>query len=69
MNSSLVQEIMRWDIAVLHESPWYQEVVRKGEIRRLWEELYSGIELALEIKFGNAGLELIPVIYKISNFQ
>ncbi|WP_049790645.1 hypothetical protein [Trichormus azollae] len=60
---------MRWDIAVLHESPWYQEVVRKGEIRRLWEELYSGIELALEIKFGNAGLELIPVIYKISNFQ
>jgi hypothetical protein len=60
---------MRWDIAVLQESPWYQEVVRKGEIRRLWEELYSGIELALEIKFGNAGLELMPVIYTLSNFQ
>lgn len=69
MNSSLVQEIRRWDIAVLHESPWYQEVVRKEEIRRLWEELYSGIELALEIKFGNAGLELMPVIYTISNLQ
>jgi hypothetical protein len=60
---------MRWDIAVLQESPWYQEIVRKGEIRRLWEELYSGIELALEIKFGNAGLELMPVIYTLSNFQ
>ncbi len=69
MNSSLVQEIMRWDIAVLHESHWYQEIVREVEIHGRWEELYSGIELALEIKFGNTGLELMPVIHKISDLQ
>lgn len=24
---------MKWDMAVLRESPWYQEILRKGEAR------------------------------------
>ncbi|MEB3826835.1 hypothetical protein, partial [Phormidium sp. CCY1219] len=26
----LVQQIMRWDMAVLRESPWYQEILQQG---------------------------------------
>ncbi|MCC5600178.1 DUF4351 domain-containing protein [Nostoc favosum] len=30
MRSPLVQQIMRWDMAVLRESPWYQEIEQRG---------------------------------------
>ncbi|MDM9580831.1 Rpn family recombination-promoting nuclease/putative transposase [Nostoc sp. GT001] len=69
IESALVQEIMRWDMAVLRESPWYQEILREGETRGRREELYSGIELALEIKFGTPGLDLMPIIYQITDLQ
>ncbi|MBD2681412.1 MULTISPECIES: Rpn family recombination-promoting nuclease/putative transposase [Nostoc] len=69
IESALVQEIMRWDMTVLRESPWYQEILREGEARGRREELYSGIELALEIKFGTPGLDLMPMIYQITDLQ
>ncbi len=73
LESALVQEIMRWDMAVLRESPWYQEILREGEAsgeaRGLREGLLSGIELALEIKFGNPGLELMPFINRITDLS
>ena len=73
LESTLVQEIMRWDMAVLHESPWYQQILRegeaRGELRGRKEELYSGIELALEIKFGDQGSELMPIISQITDLQ
>ncbi|AFY33147.1 hypothetical protein [Calothrix sp. PCC 7507] len=73
LETKLVQEIMRWDMAVLRESPWYQEILRegeaRGEARGRREELLSGIELALEIKFGNPGLELMPAIAQINDLQ
>jgi predicted transposase YdaD len=81
LESALVQEIMRWDMAVLRESPWYQEILREGEARgeargqALGEArgeargLLSGIELALEIKFGNPGLELMPLINQIDDLS
>lgn len=60
-------------MAVLHESPWYQEILREGEKRgeKRGEErgLLSGIELALEIKFGTPGLELMPIISQIHDLQ
>jgi predicted transposase YdaD len=31
LDSALVQQIMRWDITVLRESPWYQQILREGE--------------------------------------
>jgi len=77
LDSALVQEIMRWDMAVLHESPWYQEILREGEKRgeerglQIGEErgLQTGIELALEIKFSTLGLELMPIISQIHDLQ
>ncbi|MFM5889468.1 MAG: hypothetical protein ACKOQS_14470 [Dolichospermum sp.] len=26
----LVQQIMRWDMIVLRESPWYQQILKEG---------------------------------------
>ncbi len=31
IHSALVQQIMRWDMTVLRESPWYQEFYKKGK--------------------------------------
>lgn len=31
LKSDIVQQIMRWDMTVLRESPWYQEILREGE--------------------------------------
>ncbi|WP_445637467.1 DUF4351 domain-containing protein [Nostoc sp. DSM 114161] len=60
-------------MTMLRESPWYQEILREGEARGeergRREELYFGIELALEIKFGNTGLDLMPMIYQIADLQ
>jgi len=65
LSSPLVQQIMRWDMAVLRESPWYQEILQQGEIRGL----LSGIELGLELKFGSEGLQLMPEISQITDLD
>ena len=52
-------------MAVLLESPWYQEILQEGEKRGL----LSGIELALELKFGSEGLQLMPEISKIADID
>ncbi|HIK03379.1 MAG TPA: Rpn family recombination-promoting nuclease/putative transposase [Trichormus sp. M33_DOE_039] len=71
LESSLVQEIMRWDMTVLRESPWYQEILRegeaRGEARGERKGLISSIEINLEVKFGNDGLQLMPQIAQISD--
>ena len=85
LESTLVQEIMRWDMAVLRESPWYQEIeqrgverglrmgeergLRMGEERGRREEILSNIEMSLEVKFGSNGLELMPQIMPIADLE
>lgn len=69
LDSALVQQIMRWDMAVLSESPWYQQILREGREQGRKEEILSGIELGLEIKFGYEGLQLISEISQISNLE
>jgi predicted transposase YdaD len=81
LESALVQEIMRWDMAVLRESPWYQEILREGEARGeargevrgeaqgRQEQMLSNIEMSLEAKFASEGLELMPQISQISNLE
>lgn len=63
LSTNLVQQIMRWDMAVLQESPWYQEILNKGRV----EELHSSIELGLTRKFGSEGLQLMASISQISD--
>jgi len=69
LESALVQEIMRWDMAVLRESPWYQEIEQRGVERGRRDEILSNIEMSLEAKFGSDGLELMPQITQISDLE
>ncbi|MBD2453560.1 Rpn family recombination-promoting nuclease/putative transposase [Nostoc sp. FACHB-87] len=61
IDSALVQQIMRWDMTVLRSSPWYQEIMR--------EDRLSSIELTLEVKFGNEGLNFMSQISQISDIE
>ena len=67
LETRLVQQIMRWDMAILRESPWYQEILREGEQQGLQQGILSAIEFGLELKFGTEGLQLLPEISEISD--
>jgi predicted transposase YdaD len=54
---------------VLEKSFFYQEILHKGREEGRLEERLSGIELALDVKFGIDGLELMPDISPISDFE
>jgi predicted transposase YdaD len=73
LDSSLVQEIMRWDMTVLRESPWYQEILQQGEQQGEQKgekkDRLSSIGLCLEVKFGNEGLKFMPKISQISDLE
>ena len=77
LESTLVQEIMRWDMTVLRESPWYQEILREGQARGEAEGeargevrgIISSIETSLEAKFGSDGFELMSQISQISDLE
>lgn len=58
LESDVVQRIMRWDMEILMQSPWYQEI--KGEGKK--EGLIEGIQISLESKFGAVGQELMAEI-------
>lgn len=65
LDTALVQQIMRWDMAILQESPWYQQIEQQGRCR----EKLADIQMTLEVKFGSPGLDLMPQITKISDLE
>ncbi|MEH2334840.1 Rpn family recombination-promoting nuclease/putative transposase [Nostoc sp.] len=73
LESALIQEIMRWDMTVLRESPWYQEILRegeaRGEARGELRGILSSIEINLELKFSDNGLQLMPQINQINDLE
>jgi len=44
LDSALIRQIMRWDMAILSESPWYQQILQEGEQRGIQEGLQQGIQ-------------------------
>ncbi len=42
MSAEQILEIVRWEMAVLRESPWYQEIVQEGRLKGLEEGLLKG---------------------------
>lgn len=51
LESAVIREILRWDMAVLRESPWYQEILKEG--------IQIGIEQGIERGARDAKLELV----------
>jgi len=47
MDTETVMQIVRWDMAVLRESPWYREIWQEAHERGLEQGLAQGERLAL----------------------
>ncbi|MEM1366629.1 MAG: Rpn family recombination-promoting nuclease/putative transposase [Cyanobacteria bacterium P01_H01_bin.15] len=57
LDSELVAQIMRWDMAVIRESPWYQEAQQRGI--QIGEE--RGIKIGAEQKQQEIALNLLQL--------
>ncbi|NJM67330.1 MAG: DUF4351 domain-containing protein [Acaryochloris sp. RU_4_1] len=69
LDTELVQQIMRWDMTVLRESPWYQEIVQEGENRVRQEGLQREQALILRLlnrRIGDVSLDLQSQIQALS---
>ena len=40
----VVQQIMRWDMNVLRESPWYQEILEQGLVEGMEKGMLKGMQ-------------------------
>ena len=69
----LVQQIMRWDMIVLRESPWYQEILKEGLERGEKQGLQRGetnlILRQLRRRFGEIEFSLKQKIQNLSIAQ
>jgi predicted transposase YdaD len=66
LDSSLVRQIIRWDMGILSESPWYQQILNEGHQQGLQagreqgkqEEAVAMITRQLNRRFGSLSPEL-----------
>jgi predicted transposase YdaD len=66
LDTELVSQIMRWDMTVLRESPWYQEILQEGQrnegfnfVMRLINRRIGSIAPDLEAQIHTLSLEQI----------
>lgn len=52
LDTPLVQQIMRWDMAVLRESPWYAEIIQSGVQQGLQQGALRQLMRVLQLRFG-----------------
>ncbi len=64
LDTPLVQQIMRWDMAVLRESPWYQEIEQRGiqqgarrQLMRVLQLRFGEIPQPLQARLEGGSLE------------
>ena len=63
MSAERVRQIVRWEMAVLRESPWYQEIVQEGRLEGLQEGLQEGRQEGLI----EAVLQLVQTRFALSD--
>lgn len=66
LDSTLVQQIMRWDMAILSESPWYHEILAQGRKEGKKEEGVVMIVRLLTRRFGSVSPELQESLHRLS---
>jgi predicted transposase YdaD len=64
LDTPLVQQIMRWDMAVLRESPWYQEIEQRGIqqgtrrlLMRVLQQRFGEIPHEVEVRLEGESVE------------
>ena len=77
LDSALVQQILRWDMVILEESPWYQEILGRGLQRgrqegrqeeaanlviRLLTRRLTGLEVAVEAQIHGLGIAQLETL-------
>ena len=69
LDTPLVQQIMRWDMAVLRESPWYQEIEQRGiqqgalrQLIRVLEQRFGEIPHEAEIRLEGRNVEQLETL-------
>ncbi|MEH2170147.1 MAG: DUF4351 domain-containing protein [Nostoc sp.] len=69
LDTPLVQQIMRWDMAVLRESPWYQEIEQIGiqqgarrQLIRVLEQRFGEIPHEAEIRLEGKNVEQLETL-------
>lgn len=75
LDSDLVKRIMRWDMAVLMESPWYREILeqgqkqgeKQGERRGQIEMAQKSLLITLDVRLGPIPWELTSRIRAITD--
>jgi predicted transposase YdaD len=48
LESRIIQQIMRWDMVVLQQSPWYQEILQEGILKGVEQGRQEGILKGVE---------------------
>jgi predicted transposase YdaD len=48
LNADVVRGTMRWDMTVLRESPWYNEIIKEGVEQGIQQGIKQGIEQGVE---------------------
>ncbi|AVH65626.1 hypothetical protein CDG77_23405 [Nostoc sp. 'Peltigera membranacea cyanobiont' 213] len=69
LDTPLVQQIMRWDMAVLRESPWYHEIEQKGiqegarrQLIRVLEQRFGEISHEVEVRLEGKNVEQLEIL-------
>ena len=69
LDTELVSQILRWDMAVLRESPWYQEIRQEGEQTGALREAQALILRLLTRRIGDVALALQSQVQALSLAQ
>jgi Domain of unknown function (DUF4351) len=65
LDTALIQQIMRWDMVVLEQSPWAQEFIERGRTAELRRQVLR----AVEHRFGEIPSDLPALIEGLSSEQ
>ncbi|TVR05172.1 MAG: DUF4351 domain-containing protein [Phormidium sp. GEM2.Bin31] len=69
LESDLVRQIMRWDMVVLRESPWYQEILKEGLQQGLQQGQMQVVMRQLSRRLGEIPLDLRQQIEGLSEAE
>ncbi|MFN6461890.1 MAG: Rpn family recombination-promoting nuclease/putative transposase [Nostoc sp. DedVER02] len=69
LDTPLVQQMMRWDMAVLRESPWYHEIEQRGiqegarrQLIRVLEQRFGEISHEVEVRLEGKNVEQLEIL-------